>query len=192
MPARVLFADTFYWGALLNPRDAFHTAVMSYSRTLAAARVVTTDEEFTEALNDWSGAGPYWRGLAAAQVRDLRNDPALDVLPQTRTDFDAVLALYEARPDKGYSLTDCRSMVALRALGVTEVLINDHHFTQEGFTILFPWLPTTALGQHRAGAGFAWRLGRTGRFCLLASVFVPCPAKPAALAFRGASVRITT
>jgi len=42
------------------------------------------------------------------------------------------------RLDKGYSLTDCRSMAALRALGVSEVLTNDHHFTQEGFTILFP------------------------------------------------------
>jgi uncharacterized protein len=138
MPPRLLFADTFYWLALLNPRDAFHTAVMSYSRTLVAARVVTTDEVFTEALNYWSGAGPYWRGLAAAQVRDLRNDPSIDVLPQTRTDFDAALALYEARPDKGYSLTDCRSIVALQALGVSEVLTNDHHFIQEGFTILFP------------------------------------------------------
>ena len=138
MPARVLFADTFYWIALLNPRDPFHSAVMSYSRTLRGARVVTTDEVFTEVLNYWSGAGPYWRGLATAQVRDLRKDPAIDVLPQTRADFDAALALYEARPDKGYSLTDCRSMLALRALGVTEVLTNDHHFTQEGFTILFP------------------------------------------------------
>jgi predicted nucleic acid-binding protein len=60
------------------------------------------------------------------------------VLPQTRADFDAALALYEARPDKGYSLTDCRSMLALQALSVNEVLTNDHHFTQEGFTILFP------------------------------------------------------
>lgn len=24
MPCRALFADTFYWVALLNPRDAFH------------------------------------------------------------------------------------------------------------------------------------------------------------------------
>jgi hypothetical protein len=29
-------------------------------------------------------------------------------------------------------------MLALRALGMTEVLTNDHHFTQEGFSILFP------------------------------------------------------
>jgi predicted nucleic acid-binding protein len=60
------------------------------------------------------------------------------VLPTSLTDFDAALALYESRPDKGYSLTDCRSMLALRGLGITDVLTNDHHFTQEGFTILFP------------------------------------------------------
>ena len=34
--------------------------------------------------------------------------------------------------------TDCRSMNALRSLGIAEVLTNDRHFTQEGFTILFP------------------------------------------------------
>ena len=37
MPPRTLFADTFYWVALLNPRDAFHAVVMSYSRTLTGA-----------------------------------------------------------------------------------------------------------------------------------------------------------
>jgi predicted nucleic acid-binding protein len=134
----MLFADTFYWIALLNPRDPFQNVVMSYSRTLRGTRVVTTDELFTEVLNYWNGAGPYWRGLAIAQVRDLRNDPSIDVLPQTRSDFDAALVLYEARPDKEYSLTDCRSMLALRALGISEVLTNDRHFTQEGFSILFP------------------------------------------------------
>ena len=102
-----------------------------------ATRVITTDEVLTEFLNALSGAGPAGRAYAAATVHDVRNDPQVDVLPQTRADFDAALALYEARPDKGYSLTDCRSMVALRALGLTEVLTNDHHFTQEGFAILF-------------------------------------------------------
>lgn len=38
----------------------------------------------------------------------------------------------------GYSLTDCRSMLAMRTLAISEVLSNDHHFTQEGFTVLFP------------------------------------------------------
>jgi predicted nucleic acid-binding protein len=89
-------------------------------------------------LNWFSRSGPHWRREATALNHDLRSDPVVDVLPQTRADFDAAVALYEARADKDYSLTDCRSMVAVRALGISEVLTNDYHFTQEGSTILFP------------------------------------------------------
>ncbi len=138
MPPRMLFADTFCWIALRNPGDGFHSRVTSFSKGLGTARLVTTDEVLTEVLNWFSGRGPHWRGEAATLVHDVRNDPDVDVLPQTRADFDAALALYKARPDKEYSLTDCRSMVALRAPGISEVLTNDHHFTREGFTILFP------------------------------------------------------
>ena len=138
MPPRTLFADTFFWIALLFPRDAFHTAVSAFSQTLRGIRLATTDEVLSEVLSHFAGFGPYWRAKVAGLVHDVRSDPDVDVLPQTRADFDAALALYEARPDKDYSLTDCRSMLALRALSVTEVLTNDHHFTQEGFTILFP------------------------------------------------------
>ncbi len=138
MPPPPLFADTFYWVAVMSPRDPFHARVMSWGRNLGALRLVTTDEVLTEVLNWFSGAGPYWRSKAATFVRDVRNDPDVDVLSQTRADFDAALALYEARLDKEYSLTDCRSMIALRTFGVTDVLTNDHHFSQEGFTILFP------------------------------------------------------
>jgi predicted nucleic acid-binding protein len=137
MPPPAVFADTFYWVAVLSPRDPFHAQVLSWGRNRGTIRFVTTDEVLTEVLNWFSGAGPYWRGKAATFVHDVRNDPDVDVLPQTRADFDAALALYESRPDKGHSLTDCRSMLAMRVLGLTEALTNDHHFTQEGFTILF-------------------------------------------------------
>src|SRR6476660_6904314 len=121
MPPRILFADTFYWVALLYPGDASNARVTSFSKTLGTTRLVTTDEVFIEVLNWFSAAGPIWRGKAAALIHELRNDPAVDVLPQTRADFDAALALYESRPDKGYSLTDCRSMLAMRSLGLIEV-----------------------------------------------------------------------
>jgi predicted nucleic acid-binding protein len=134
----MLFADTFYWVALLNPRDAFHARVTAFSRTVGTTSLVTTDEVLTEVLNWFAAAGPYWRSKAASLIHYLRSAASVDVLAQTRVDFDAAFALYEARPDKEYSLTDCRSMVALRALCLTEVLTHDHHFTQEGFTILFP------------------------------------------------------
>jgi predicted nucleic acid-binding protein len=138
MPPRTLFADAFYWVALIFPRDSFHAAVRSFSGTLGPARLVTTDEVLTEVLNHFSHLGPIWRAKVAALVRSVRSNPDVEVLPQTRADFDSALGLYEARPDKEYSLTDCRSMVAMRDHGLTEVLTHDHHFTQEGFTILFP------------------------------------------------------
>jgi predicted nucleic acid-binding protein len=137
MPPSV-FADTFYWLALARPRDSWHSAAWRWAQANASTRLITTDEVLTEFLNALAATGPAGRAHAAATVRDVRNDPQVDVLPQSRADFDAGLALYEARPDKGYSLTDCRSMIALRALGLTEVLTNDRHFTQEGFVILFP------------------------------------------------------
>lgn len=137
MPPTV-FADTFYWLALARPRDAWHAAVRHWAQANPVTRLVTTDGVLTEFLNALAGTGPSGRDYAAATIHDIRNDPHIVVPPQTRGDFDIALGLYEARPDKGYSLIDCRSMVALRALGISEVLTNDRHFTQEGFTILFP------------------------------------------------------
>ena len=46
------------------------------------------------------------------------------------------LDLYSQRPDKEYSLVDCMSMVLMRERGITHVLTNDHHFRQEGFTVV--------------------------------------------------------
>src|ERR1700730_12349411 len=83
MPPPVLFADAFYWVAVLSPRDPFHARVMSWGRSLGMTRLITTDEVLTEVLNWFSGAGPYWRGKAATFVHNLGNDPDVDVLPHT-------------------------------------------------------------------------------------------------------------
>ena len=80
-PLRAVFADTFYWIAVFNPK--------------------------------------------------------VHVIPQTRQSFLAGLDLYDARPDKGYSLTDCISMNVMKAEGVTDILTHDEHFNQEGFRTLF-------------------------------------------------------
>jgi uncharacterized protein len=137
MPA-VYFADTFWWIALANPKDAWHAPVLAWDAAHSGAQFVTTEEVLSELLTWFAGTGPAGRAHASAAVRGAFADPSTQVLPQTSADFAAALALYDARPDKDYSLTDCRSMVAMRALGIAEVLTNDHHFTQEGFKILFP------------------------------------------------------
>src|SRR6266702_5073522 len=116
--AAVYFADTFWWIALGNPKDAWHTQALAWETAHPNARFVTTEEILSEVLTWFAGTGPAGRALASATVRGIMNDPSAQVLPQTSADFASALTLYEARPDKGYSFTDCRSMIALRALGI--------------------------------------------------------------------------
>jgi predicted nucleic acid-binding protein len=132
------FVDTFYLIALAHPRDRWHGRALTFSQALPVHHLYTVDEVLTEFLAACSGSGATIRQRAARTVRQALSAPQWTVVPQTRTLFLEGLALYEARLDKEYSLTDCIAMQVMRREGLTEVLTNDHHFTQEGFHILFP------------------------------------------------------
>jgi predicted nucleic acid-binding protein len=133
---RRVFADTLYWVAITHRKDQWHRAAVAMSRRLAGCHVVTTDEVLTEVLNAFAEAGRVLRREAVNLIHDLHADPAVTVHPSSRQAFLSGFALYEARPDKGYSLTDCISMETMRAEGISEILTHDNHFTQEGFTVL--------------------------------------------------------
>lgn len=133
---RAVFADTFYWVALANPKDSgFHRALAA-DDVLNDASIVTTDEVLVEFLTFFA-ADPWLRSRAAQTVLFLLEDPRVRIVPQTRASFLAGLELYTQRPDKGYSLTDCVSMQTMRREGITDALTNDRHFEQEGFRALF-------------------------------------------------------
>ncbi len=70
-------------------------------------------------------------------VHNILSARTVRAIPQSHESFLAGLALYDARPDKGYSLTDCISTQTMRREGLTDVLTNDRHFEQEGFHALF-------------------------------------------------------
>ena len=44
--------------------------------------------------------------------------------------------IYEQRPDKTWSLTDCISFVVMNQEGIHQAMTADHHFEQAGFSIL--------------------------------------------------------
>ena len=134
---RTVFADAFYWVALLNPRDSSHQLASSLSDSLQSSIIITTEEVLTEVLAYFSAWGRRWRSEAVSSVRDILDDPGVQVVPQSHESFLAGLDLYEARLDKGYSLTDCISVNTMRAEGVADVLTTDVHFRQEGFRALF-------------------------------------------------------
>jgi uncharacterized protein len=136
MPSRY-FVDTFYLVALSDPRDQWHARVLTFSRSLRDYHLYTVDEVLAEYLTFYSASRPHIREDAVQTVLNVLNDPHITVMAQSHASFLDALAFYAARLDKHYSLTDCVSMQAMRREGLTDVLTNDHHFTQEGFHILF-------------------------------------------------------
>ena len=133
---RQVFADAHYWVAIINDQDQSHAAAKAISRTLQGAAIFTTEGALTEVLAFFCEQGQYLRQLTTGTVRSLAADPMIRIVPQSHQSFLTGLALYEGRPDKGYSLTDCISMLVMRQEGITEILTHDNHFTQEGFTLL--------------------------------------------------------
>lgn len=134
-----VFADTAYWIALARPRDEWHSRAFELSRGLAQsqAEVITTQEVLTEYLNYFADREPRIRLATLRNLTTIRTSSRIRIIPQSNESFEAGLALYSARPDKGYSLTDCISMETMRKEGLTDALTNDHHFEQEGFRALF-------------------------------------------------------
>jgi uncharacterized protein len=137
---RTVFGDSVYWIALANPRDQWHDVARQVSRDLGPCCVTTTEEVLIEFLNHFGEHGTDARNVVTRMVRKLLANPNVTVLPQTRNSFLAGLDLYERRSDKGYSLTDCVSIVQMWEHRLAEILTSDHHFRQEGFSLLLAGL----------------------------------------------------
>jgi predicted nucleic acid-binding protein len=133
---RTVFADTLYWVAIFKTGDQWTEPAKRAKASLGNVLLLTTDEVLTEFLTALSKGGNSLRSIAVKAVRAILDNPNIRVIPQSRDSFFRGLSLYEQRYDKEYSLTDCISMNAMRYESVSEVLTNDNHFAQEGFTVL--------------------------------------------------------
>lgn len=131
---RTVFADAFYFFALVIPDDPAHERAIDFLRTYKG-RVITTAWVLTEVADGLARPAslrPLFLGLRA----ELRGNPKVKIVPFSDELFDAGLDLYARRPDKEWSLTDCVSFVVMQRNGLTEALTGDHHFTQAGFVPL--------------------------------------------------------
>ncbi|MCZ8047690.1 MULTISPECIES: hypothetical protein [unclassified Microcystis] len=52
-----IFADTFYWIALLNPKDDWHQIALNYAHNCINDQLITTDDIIDEILNYASSRG---------------------------------------------------------------------------------------------------------------------------------------
>lgn len=127
------FVDAGYWIAWINASDAWHAR----ARRLAAGlrRPLVTTEAVLLEVGD-AFAGVFWRVGVAAFLRRLRANSNVTIVPVDGDVAARALALYAARPDKTWGLTDCVSFVVMQDRGITEALAADQHFVQAGFRAL--------------------------------------------------------
>ena len=128
-----VFADTFYFVALLNRNDQHHSKATAAASQLQG-EIITSEwvlMELADAL-----AESAVRRFVAPFIRDLNRDPKVEIISANQKWFLAGLDLYEKRNDKGWTLTDCISFVIMNEEGLTDALTGDHHFVQAGFKIL--------------------------------------------------------
>lgn len=127
---KAVFADAFYFVALLNRADQHHAKTIAAARELRRS-IVTTEWVLAEVADALANSGS--RRLAVAFIRELAQDPKVKIVPATSNLFQRGLRLYEQRPDKKWSLTDCISFVVMQEEELLEALTGDEHFNQAGF-----------------------------------------------------------
>ena len=128
-----VFADSYYYMALLNAKDPAHEKAKKHSRK-DVRPVVTTRWILTEVADGM--AHRDGRQLIVPLFKTLETLPKTRILPFADDLYLSGLDLYGRRPDKEWSLTDCISFVVMEREGMTDALTADRHFEQAGFVAL--------------------------------------------------------
>lgn len=131
---KVVFADTGYWVAVLNPNDDWNARAIDVSRSLGKFRIVTTEmvlDELPAALSKV----PV-RPMAIDGVQTIRANPNIEVVPQTSLQFGEAFEMYRRMNDKEWSLTDCASFELMKSRSIVDARAHDRHFAQAGFVAL--------------------------------------------------------
>ena len=87
--ARMVFADTGYYIAMSNDRDQWHRVACDVTARLGTIRIVTSRMMVVEFLNYMARRGQRLREDAVALVRDLADDPGVEIVPQSDAQFDS-------------------------------------------------------------------------------------------------------
>ena len=125
-----VFADTSFYQALLNPRDAWHVAALDFARTFRGP--VLTSEYVLCELGALMSRGKL-RPLFLDLVHQLESSAHVEIVHAAHEHFEAGLQLFAERLDKDWSLTDCTSFVLMQKHAIDQALATDHHFEQAGF-----------------------------------------------------------
>jgi uncharacterized protein len=127
-----VFADTFFYLALLDEREPSHESAFSQSKVKRT--IVTTEFILLELGNACARAQDHNDFLAL--LVGIRGSPRTRIIGLDSRLLQRGLDVFAERPDKNWSLTDCISFVVMQDEGINEALTGDSHFEQAGFRAL--------------------------------------------------------
>ena len=128
-----VFADTWFFLAILNPSDPNHARALNASRTVRNHRV-TTDWVLVEVGDALSRMGN--RDVFIRFYDWIQGRPGITIVPATRKLLEDGISLYRYRRDKDWPLTDCISFVVMEDEQIADALTGGKHFEQAGFNAL--------------------------------------------------------
>jgi uncharacterized protein len=129
-----LLLDTVFVQALLNRRDQYYRQALALlPRVRTAKEVWITEAVLIEVANALSAVN---RLGAVEFIRSCYRTSNMQVVPVDASLLDKALLLYETRPDKTWSLTDCLSFVVMEQEELMYAVTADEHFLQAGYHTL--------------------------------------------------------
>ena len=114
-----VLADTFFYLAVLNPKDACHDHARDWSANYDGP-ILTTTWILTEVAD--ALARRHQRDWFNDLYQALLDDPQLEILPVSQEQWEQGRQFFASRPDKDWSLTDCISFVVMQERGFKALL----------------------------------------------------------------------
>ncbi len=97
----VVFADSGYWVALINPLDGLRAVARRVSQDLGPIQIVTSEMVLVEVLNHFSRLGSRLRGAAVEVMGEIADDPNVEVVELTSAFFHSALNVTLPGPPNG-------------------------------------------------------------------------------------------
>ncbi len=127
------FVDTGAWFAYVNAGDPDHARVRGFLDKYTG-RLVTSTYVFDETVTLTQARLGHSNAVAVGKT--LLDPVSVEMIHVTPPDEKAAWNLFEKRPDKSYSFTDCTSFVVMRKQKISRAFTLDVHFSQEGFEVV--------------------------------------------------------
>lgn len=133
-----VFADTSGWASAFVRTETYHSLAADFLRQWQTdgTLVVTTNYVINKIPALLTSPLRVPRPQQIAILNSIRNASWVEVVHVDPALDEAAYVLFQARPDKIWSLVDCASFVTMQQRGIASAFTNDHHFEQAGLVRL--------------------------------------------------------